>query len=326
MTGPSQPNTVHVDDGDLAYVEQGQGEPVVFVHGSVGDYRSWGAQMGPFGERYRTVAYSRRYHWPNARPAEGTAYEIARHVADLAHLIEGLGSGPAHVVGSSYGAMTALTCAVERPDRFRSLVLSEPPLLPWLTRLPEGQAVFAEFVANAFGPAAQAFARSEEETGVRLFLDGVLGPGAFDRIPAPARAAMLDNAAAMRAETETAPERYFSPLSPEQASRLHVPTLVIEGERSPRMFGMISDELARVLPRAERATVLDASHGMHGSEPGGVQRDGAGVPAPAARRALRRRAWGRQRSICAGFFQWSTRRSTRKGGSTKGISSGSSST
>jgi pimeloyl-ACP methyl ester carboxylesterase len=60
MMTPIQPSTVHVNDVDLANVEQGHGDPVVFVHGSLGDYRLWDAQMAPFGERYRVVAYSRR--------------------------------------------------------------------------------------------------------------------------------------------------------------------------------------------------------------------------------------------------------------------------
>lgn len=44
-------NQVHLNDGDLADVEQGRGDPVIFVHGSLGDSRHWGGQVAPFGER-----------------------------------------------------------------------------------------------------------------------------------------------------------------------------------------------------------------------------------------------------------------------------------
>src|SRR5690242_19161175 len=107
MSTPLRPSMVRVNGVDLASVERGRGDPVLFVHGSLGDYRLWGGQLAPFGEQYRAVAYSRRYHWPNAQPAEGATYPVAQHVADLGALIEALDLAPAHIVGSSYGALTA---------------------------------------------------------------------------------------------------------------------------------------------------------------------------------------------------------------------------
>lgn len=263
MTMPVQPSTVHVNDVDLTYVEEGHGAPVVFVHGSLADYRIWGAQLATFGERYRVVAYSRRFHWPNARPSDIVTYAIAQHVSDLGALIESLGLARAHVIGSSYGALTALTFAVERPDLVRTLVLGEPPLLPWLERLPDGPALLQAFLTTAFGPAGRAFEQGEAEAGVRQFLDGVLSAGAFDQLPSSAQAEMLDNVAEMRAETRTTPERYFPTLSAEDVGRLRPPTLLVQGEVSPPMFGRITDELARVLPDAARVTIPAASHIMH---------------------------------------------------------------
>ena len=267
MTMLVQPSPVHLADVDLACVEQGHGDPVIFVHGSLGDYRTWRFQMEPVSQRYHAIAYSRRYHRPNALPPEGAVYAVAQHAADLGALIQALGLAPAHVVGSSYGAMTALTLAVARPGVIRSLVLGEPPRLPWLAGQPGGAAILEAFFATAFGPAGQALARGEEEAGVRLFLDGVLGAGAFDLLPEPARATMLDNAVAMRAETTTPPEQYFPALAPADVAGLPMPVLLLEGEVSPPMFGLIVDELARRLPGSERVTNPAASHSMHTMNP-----------------------------------------------------------
>ena len=267
MASPFQPKQVQVNGVDLAYIERGTGDPVVFVHGSLGDYRTWMLQLEPFARRYHVIAYSRRYHWPNALPGQGVPYAAAQHATDLAALIEALGIAPTHVVGSSYGAMTALTCAVGRPDLIRSLTLGEPPLLPWLAQSPGGTAILETFLATAFQPAGQALAAGQDEVGIGLFLDGVLGPGAYTRLPAEVRAGMLDNAAAMRFETTTAPDVYFSALAPEDVNRLRLPTLLVQGEVSPLMFGMITDELARYLPHAERATIPRASHSMHTMNP-----------------------------------------------------------
>ena len=53
------------DDVELHYIERGKGVAVIFVHGSLGDYSTWDAQLGPFAETYRAIAYSRRYNYPN---------------------------------------------------------------------------------------------------------------------------------------------------------------------------------------------------------------------------------------------------------------------
>ncbi|HET8523263.1 MAG TPA: alpha/beta hydrolase [Thermomicrobiales bacterium] len=267
MSSPGTPMSVRADGLDLAYVERGEGVPVVFVHGSVNDFRSWRRQIDTFSERYRAVAYSRRYHWPNQPPAAGDVFSIAQHVADLADVIINLGLAPAHIVGSSYGAMTALTLAIEEPALLRSLVLGEPPLLPWLPGLAGGQALLDTFLSSAFHPAGEAFARGETREGVRTFIDGVIGAGAFDRMGPPAQASMLDNAEVERLETVTPSDQYFPALTPADVAPLQVPVLLLKGEKSPPMFGLITDELARVLPTAERITIPGASHGMHAQNP-----------------------------------------------------------
>ena len=66
---------VNVNGVNLEYTEQGRGAPVVLVHGSVSDYRTWSVVQPRFAERYRTIAFSRRYHWPNERiPSDHRVY------------------------------------------------------------------------------------------------------------------------------------------------------------------------------------------------------------------------------------------------------------
>src|SRR5262245_60299590 len=62
---------IAVNGTELAYVELGQGEPVIFVHGGLQDYRMWAEHLPKFAVRYRAIAYSRRNHFPNSASAEG---------------------------------------------------------------------------------------------------------------------------------------------------------------------------------------------------------------------------------------------------------------
>ncbi len=257
---------VEVNGTRLAYEERGSGAALIFVHGSIEDYRSWLPQMDVFAARYRVIAYSRRYHYPNAEaPGDRRDYTAARHAVDLAALIRGLGLGPAHLVTSSYGGYVALVLAATEPGLVRSLVLGEPPLLPWLGQTAEGAALAAAFDANAWQPAQQALAAGQLEEGVRLFLNGVMGRAAFERMPAASRVMPLDNAAELACEARS-PD-FFSPFTCADAGRITCPALLLDGERSPRMFYIISEALAGCLTAAERAVIPGTAHAMHLGNP-----------------------------------------------------------
>ena len=63
--------SVNLNGTRFGYVECGSGEPLMFVHGAVSDYRTWQFQREEFAERFRVIAYSRRYNWPNEQIPEG---------------------------------------------------------------------------------------------------------------------------------------------------------------------------------------------------------------------------------------------------------------
>src|SRR4051812_39742070 len=109
---------------ELHYVERGSGVPVVFVHGSVDDYRAFAPQLEPLSRHYRVISYSRRYNFPNAPGVSPGNHSALVEAADLAALLRALGAVPAHVVGHSYGAYTALILAMKHPELVRSLVLA----------------------------------------------------------------------------------------------------------------------------------------------------------------------------------------------------------
>lgn len=262
MGGQLQPQPIRVNDTELAYVEQGRGDPVLVVHGTLGDFRSWFEKLTPLAEHYRVIAYSRRAHYPNAWPADYARCLPIVHAADMAMLIEGLKLGPTHIFGHSYGALVSLVFASQRPDLVRTLVLGEPPLLSLLDATSEGRAIVAGIVADEREPARQAFADGDLEAGVRVFLDSVIGEGTFEQLPRAERDRTMDNAAALRAELETPPETFFSTLTCADLQRIDAPALLLSGELSPTVFPHVTRELARCLLRVEQAMIPGASHDL----------------------------------------------------------------
>ena len=119
---------VRVNDIDLRYVEQGQGVPVVFVHGSMSDQRMWDVYRPQVAARYRYVALSQRYFGAQPWSDSGGRFSQPTHAADLAAFISSLGAGPAHVVAWSYGGSVATLAASQHPELFRSLTLHEPTI------------------------------------------------------------------------------------------------------------------------------------------------------------------------------------------------------
>ena len=89
---PAGVQAMYVNGYPMAYVEHGSGVPVVLVHGTNGDYRSWTHQMEPLGAKYRAISVSLRHYYPE--PWDGAGEFSARqHVADVIAFIEQLNAG-----------------------------------------------------------------------------------------------------------------------------------------------------------------------------------------------------------------------------------------
>jgi pimeloyl-ACP methyl ester carboxylesterase len=253
---------------ELHYVERGSGVPIVFVHGSVDDYRTFEPQLEALSGRYRVISYSRRYNFPNVRTVPSGNHSALVEADDLANLLKALGAYPAHVVGHSYGAYTALILAMKHPELVRSVVLAEPPLLRWLPALPGGQRLYDDFMNGMWVPAGREFRRGNSDQAMRLTIEwfgrnGYLidgKPARFDALPAETRAFMMQNALEWQALTTSSDA--FPMLDRAAVKAIKVPILLMSGQNTMEVNKRIETELERLLPRAETAVIRDATHEM----------------------------------------------------------------
>ena len=249
----------------LHYEERGSGTPVVLIHGGGRDYRYWDAHLDAFAERYRVVAYSRRYAPPNDNVELDPNYSAIVDATDLATMIRRLELGPAHLVGASIGGVAALFLAVEHPELVRTLVLAEPPVLRWALDLPGGAPLFRSFLNDAFEPAGEAFRAGDEERAMELLTDAFLGAGTFARFPEGLRRKVMRTARDWAAQTMSAAP--FPDLSRDAVRRIGAPVLMLSGERTIPIHALVDDELERLLPAVTRVVIPDASHDLWADQP-----------------------------------------------------------
>lgn len=104
------------------------GPVIVLLHGFPQTASSWSAVTAILNEAgYRTVAPDQRGYSPGARPRGRFAYRPSALVGDVLALIDGLGTGPVHLVGHDWGAAVAWWAAAAHPARFSTLTTVSVP-------------------------------------------------------------------------------------------------------------------------------------------------------------------------------------------------------
>ena len=129
MTSPAAvsyaEHRIRAGDLELRYVEAGEGEPLVWLHGGAGLHQSAGTDL--LTSMFRVVAVEQ----PGFGTSAGldTAETFDELSEQVALGIEALGL-PAYLLhGTSFGAATALHLALNHPDRVMRLILESPAAL-----------------------------------------------------------------------------------------------------------------------------------------------------------------------------------------------------
>lgn len=119
MTVASELSFFASADGDIAYLDTGEGDLVVLLHSGYVDHRLFAAQIPALAAGHRVVAVDVRGHGWTAN-----ATKPFRWADDLADLLRHLDAGPAVLVGVSMGGAIAGDTAIEYPELVRGIVLS----------------------------------------------------------------------------------------------------------------------------------------------------------------------------------------------------------
>lgn len=252
----------HVNGLRFFYELNGTGEiPLVLVHGSWSSHHTWDRVAPRLAESFRVLTYDRRGHSQSERPAgQGSIHE---DVADLAALIEHLGIAPAWVGGSSAGAAIALRLAGERPDLLRGVIGHEPGFFSLLADTPTYTPMLDE-VDRLNRVVVEQIASGDAAGGTERFIEAVLGPGSWARMPGQVQQAFVENAPTFLDDMND-PEHFVFDL--DWVEGFSQPTLLTLGDESLPLFAPVVAKLVEALPRAELVTFPQAGHVPYNTHP-----------------------------------------------------------
>jgi len=225
------------DGAEIAYLDEGEGEPIVLVHGFASNKEvnwvspGWVTTLTRAGRR--VIALDNRGHGDSTKLYDPAAYHSAIMAQDARALIEHLGLPRADVMGYSMDARITAFLALAHPECVRAAVLGGLGI-----RLVEGVGL-PDTIAHALEAAS---------------LDEVSDPTAymFRAFAEQTKSDLRALAACLRGSRQT--------LSRAEAGRIAVPLMVAVGTEDP--IAGSPQALAALIPGAQALAIPGRDHMM----------------------------------------------------------------
>lgn len=244
--------TIRSKDGTLiAYERSGTGPALVLVHGTTADHARWQTVLPPLEQQFTVYAVDRRGRGQSGDAAD---YSLEREYDDIAAVVDAI-PGPVNLLGHSYGALICLEAAL-RVGNLNRLILYEPSIPVGVPIYPPGARARIQALLDA----------GDREAVLVAFYRDVIGMPEHDVAvmqKEPAWAARLGTVQTI--PREFADEDYV--FDPSRFSNLDVPTLLLQGEESPRHLKAATEAVHAALPKSRIAVMPGQQHAAMSTAP-----------------------------------------------------------
>ncbi|MGA8303959.1 MAG: alpha/beta hydrolase [Thermoplasmata archaeon] len=261
MNEPAVSKTLDVPGGKIAFEERGRGRPIVLLHQAIADRRVWNREFALLGRNHRVVRYDLR-GFGGSTPATSEFSPVR----DLAALLDHLGMERPLIVGPSVGGKIALDFALEHPDGVGALLLIAPGYSGMdYDHVPGGKATFErdERLSKAAADAWAAGNLDEATEHLRDLWASALTGKSLDLF----RTMVRENAKEVFEERSGRFETREGAPAAERLKEIHVPTLILVGDRDNPAMPHCSNFVSRGIAGATVQLVPGADHLLNLSQP-----------------------------------------------------------
>ena len=252
---------VGVLGGELAYDEDGRGEPVLFIHSAIADRRMWEDQSAHFSRDHRVVCFDLR-GFGGSSPASG---EFS-YTDDIHSLLTHLRISRAFLVGCSMGGAFAIDFALAYPQMVSGLLLAAPGLSGGVEAPfePDEKSAF-EYDEKKSEKITEAWSNGDRSEAVellrQLWCSALTGPSLdlFRTMVEENSAEVFENQS-MKLATNP-PPAYV------RLGEIRMPTTILIGDQDNPSSPVFARRIARGIPRARLVNVPGADHLVNLSTP-----------------------------------------------------------
>jgi pimeloyl-ACP methyl ester carboxylesterase len=246
--------TVIEENGSIDYDESGEGPTIVLVPGSCSTGVAWRTVVSRWNTDFRCVTTSLLGYGGTAERRTPLDVDIS-HEAEMLEAVIQRAACPVHLVGHSFGGLTALAVAIRNKAPLLSLSILEAPAVELLRHMGEHRH-YGTFrrMSDAYFDAFYA----GESAAIEQMIDFYGGPGTFAGWPQRVRDYAVQTTAVNILDWASA---YGFQLTPASLANIVVPTLVLWGEASPPAIRR-ANELVAQCTKATAVTIPEAAHFM----------------------------------------------------------------
>jgi 2-succinyl-6-hydroxy-2,4-cyclohexadiene-1-carboxylate synthase len=242
--------------------DNGNGPPLVLLHGFTGSSASWAPFGRDLASDHRVVAIDLIGHGASSAPVDPSRYGFDQALHDLAEMTAQLGITRASWLGYSLGGRLALGMALDYPDRVSSLILVSATA-----------GIQDEHERHQRMEADEGMARRIEEAGVAAFVDEwerlpiwESQRGLPDEVSRLQRDIRRGNSAIGLANILRGMGQGAQPSYWEQLGKIDVPVLLMAGALDRKYVG-IAGQMGIRIADATLSVVPDAGHAVHLERP-----------------------------------------------------------
>lgn len=246
--------TINIQGLKIAYVTQGEGEPLMLLHGGISDSRYWRDQIDALSDAFRVVAWDAPGFGQSDDPPEG--FSMEDYADYLAMFIDELELDHPHVLGLSFGGGLAIALYKHHPGMPRSLILASA-YAGWAGSLPP------EEVATRLERGIEHSQRSAEDM-INTYI-----PTLYDESSKKEDIERVSNMIAdfhpegTRISLKAFAEADYRDVLP----TISVPTLLLYGENDQRSPLHIAEAMHERIPRSELVTIPGVGHDSNIEDP-----------------------------------------------------------